>query len=165
MEAEGGESKAVTGPRSVRGFSLPSWMGPRVWEPTVLSYPGAGCECGPGAVLTHPIPRLHRLPSLPSGLATRADGPRDTSQRSFFLSSRAATGNTAILFLVSSHLHQTSHIHLQPQLVVSRPCGDAPARKFCRGRWGKPLLHIVPNGTDVTIQHLPTPNTFSNFSG
>lgn len=75
--------------------------------------------------LTHRIPRLHRLPSLPSGLATRADGPPDTSRRLFFLSSRTATGNTASLFLVSSPPYWTSHIHLQPQLVVSRPCVDA----------------------------------------
>ena len=103
-----------------------------------LSCPALGkAECGPGAVLTHPIPRLHRLPSLPSGLATRADGPPDTSQRPFFLSSRTATGNTAFLCLVSSHPHQTSHIHLLPQRVVSRPRGDAPAGKFCCGGWGR----------------------------
>lgn len=81
MEAGVGESKAVTGPHGVRGFSLPRWMGPKVWEPTVLSRPGEGCEYGPGAPLAHRIPRLRRLPRLPSGLATRADGLPGTPLR------------------------------------------------------------------------------------
>lgn len=120
MEAGVGESKAVTGPHGVRGFSLPRWMGPKVWEPTVLSRPGEGCEYGPGAPLAHRIPRLRRLPRLPSGLATRADGLPDTPLRD-----------------LSSSLLGQRQVTLLP-VFWSLLTHIRPATSFCSPNWRFP---------------------------